>query len=264
MGDMDMSGAAPRQGAQAIRRALAVLRILAAGREIGLPLAEVVQATGLTRPTVHRIVHALVEEGVVEWHEKTRRYAIGRQVGELALARTSRSPLLAVAGDILAQTSRRVGDMLFLTLRTGSDTLCVDRRIGSYPIQVLSIEVGARRPLGVSSAGVAILAGMTGHEARKIVATNQTRFEAYRTDTATVLAQIAAARRRGYNFREAGLVQGTKSISTWIKAFDGRPTAALTVSAVRARLTPRRETELAEILLDAARAIERKMQAAGP
>ncbi|MDA9436903.1 hypothetical protein [Bradyrhizobium sp. CCBAU 51627] len=25
------------------------------------------------------------------------------------------------------------------------DTLCVDRRIGGYPIQVLSIEVGARR-----------------------------------------------------------------------------------------------------------------------
>jgi DNA-binding IclR family transcriptional regulator len=45
-------------------------------------------------------------------------------------------------------------------VRTGNDTLCVDRRIGSYPIQVLSIEVGARRPLGVSSAGVAILAAM--------------------------------------------------------------------------------------------------------
>ena len=37
----------PRPGAQAIRRALAVLRILAAGRETGLPLNDVVQATGL-------------------------------------------------------------------------------------------------------------------------------------------------------------------------------------------------------------------------
>lgn len=82
----------PRPGAQAIRRALAVLRILAAGRETGLPLADVVNATGLTRPTVHRIVHVLIEEGIVERHEKTGRYAIGGQVGELALARTSRSP----------------------------------------------------------------------------------------------------------------------------------------------------------------------------
>ena len=162
----------PRRGAQAIRRALAVLRILAAGREEGLPLAEVVQSTGLTRPTVHRIVHALIEEGIVERHDKTGRYAIGGQVLELALARPSRSPLLAAADDVLRQLAQRLGDTLFLTVRTGNDTLCVDRRIGSYPIQVLSIEIGARRPLGVSSAGVAILgrdagAGGEAHRGRQ-------------------------------------------------------------------------------------------------
>ena len=43
----------PRPGAQAIRRALAVLRILATGREEGVPLSEVVRSTGLTRPTAH-------------------------------------------------------------------------------------------------------------------------------------------------------------------------------------------------------------------
>lgn len=254
---MDRALAAePRKGAQAIRRAMAVLRILAAGRDEGLPLADVVQATGLTRPTVHRIVHALIEEGIVERHGRTGRYAIGGQVLELALARPSRSPLLAAADEILKETSQHVGDTLFLTVRTGNDTLCVDRRIGSYPIQVLSIEVGARRPLGVSSAGVAILAAMPAPEARKIVAANEARFAAYRTEAPSVLAQIAAARRRGYNLREAGLVQGTKSISTWIRTPDHRPVAAITLSAVRTRLGPRREAELAEILLAAAHAIE--------
>ena len=249
----------PRPGAQAIRRALAVLRILAAGRETGLPLAEVVQATGLTRPTVHRIVHVLIEEGIVERREKTGRYAIGGQVPELALARTSRSPLMAAAEEILKRTSQQVGDTLFFTVRTGNDTLCIDRRIGSFPIQVLSIEVGARRPLGVSSAGVAILAAMPAEEARDIVAANEARFVSYRTTAAAVLARIAEARRRGYNLREVGLVPGTKSISTWIKTPDGRPAAAITISAVRTRLGPRREPELAEILLDGARSIERKI-----
>ncbi|MCP4618847.1 MAG: IclR family transcriptional regulator [Bradyrhizobium sp.] len=254
----------PRQGAQTIRRALAVLRILAAGRETGLPLAEVVQATRLTRPTVHRIVHVLIEEGIVERREKTGRYAVGNQVPELALARPSRSPLLAAADDVLTRTSRHVGDTLFLTVRTGHDTLCVDRRIGFYPIQVLSIEVGARRPLGVSSAGVAILAALPAPEMRKIVAANEARFAAYRSNSSTVLAQIAAARRRGYNMREVGLVQGTKSISAWIKTADGRPAAAITVSAVRSRLGPRREQEVAEILLNAAREIELELRSAGP
>lgn len=251
---------APRQGAQAIRRALSVLRILAAGGEAGLPLAEVVQATRLTRPTVHRIVHALIEEGIVERSERTGRYAIGRQVPELALARPSRSPLLAASDDILGRTSQQVGDTLFLTVRTGNDTLCIDRRIGSYPIQVLSIEVGARRPLGVSSAGVAILAAMPAQEARRIVAANEPRFLTYQIDGPTVLSHVADARRRGYNLREVGLIQGTKSISTWIKTSDGRPAAAMTVSAVRVRLGPRREQEVAEILLKAARAIEQKIR----
>ena len=254
----------PRQGAQAIRRAFAVLRILAAGGETGLPLAEVVQATGLARPTVHRIVHALIEEGIVERSEKTGRYAIGNQVPELALARPSRSPLLAAADEVLRRTSRQVGDTLFLTVRTGNDTLCVDRRIGAWPIQVLSIEIGARRPLGVSSAGVAILAALPAPEARKIVTANEARFLAYRTNMSAVLAQIAAARRRGYNLREVGLVQGTKSISTWIKTVDGRPAAAITVSAVRPRLGPRREQEVAEILLNASREIEQALRSAAP
>lgn len=246
----------PRQGAQAIRRALAVLRILAAGREDGVPLAEVIRATGLTRPTVHRIVHVLIEEGIVERHERSGRYAIGNQVPELALARPRPSRLLVAANPSLRRASAEIGDTLFLTVRTGNDTLCVDRRIGIYPIQVLSIEVGARRPLGVSSAGVAILAAMPAQEARKIVAANEKRFEAYRTDTATVLGEITAARRLGYGMREIGLVQGTKSISTWIKTPDGRPAAAMTVSAVRTRLGPRREQEVVEILLREAKIIE--------
>ena len=106
------------------------------------------------------------------------------------------------------------------------------RRIGSYPIQVLSIEVGVRRPLGVSSAGVAILAAMPAAEARKIVLANEPRFGPYRTDAATVLGQVQLARRTGYFLRDVGLVQGTKSLSAWIRTPDGQPAAAITLSAI--------------------------------
>ena len=64
-------GRGPQQGGQAIRRAVAVLRTLAVGGERGVPLADIVQATSLARPTVHRIVHALIEEGIVERSERT-------------------------------------------------------------------------------------------------------------------------------------------------------------------------------------------------
>lgn len=248
-----------RQGAQSIRRALSVLRILAAGRESGALLADVVQATGLTRPTVHRIVHVLIEEGIVERHPRSKRYAIGGQVSELALARQSRSPLLVAAEPHLAKASTALGDTLFLTVRTGLDTLCLARRIGAFPIQVLSIEVGVRRPLGVSAAGVAMLAALDADESKQIVGANEPRFESYKTTVREVSRQVAIARRTGYYIRERGLVPGTRSMAAWIQA--PGLTAALTVSMIRARLDPGREQEVAGILLESAAGIRQAIAA---
>ncbi|HVX78348.1 MAG TPA: IclR family transcriptional regulator [Bradyrhizobium sp.] len=250
-----------RQGAQSIRRALSVLRILAAGRESGALLADVVQATGLTRPTVHRILHVLIEEGIVEQHPRSKRYAIGGQVSELALARQSRSPLLVAAEPYLTKVSAALGDTLFLTVRTGLDTLCLARRIGTFPIQVLSIEVGVRRPLGVSAAGVAMLASLDVDESKRIISANQPRFESYKTSGREVSRQVAIARRTGYYIRERGIVPGTKSLAAWIQA--PGVTAALTVSMIGARLDPDREQEVAAILLENAGRIQQAITSSG-
>ena len=134
------------------------------------------------------------------------------------------------------------------------------RRIGSYPIQVLSIEVGARRPLGVSSAGIAILAALPAPEARRIVSDNEVRFTGYRTTAALALDQIAVTRKRGYCLHHTGLVHGTRAISTTIRAFDGQPAAAITIAAVRSRLGPRREDEVVEVLKRASMAIEETLR----
>jgi len=246
----------PRSGAQSLRRALAILRVVAAGREAGVPLPELVLATGLTRPTAHRLVSVLMEEGFVEKRVKSKRYAVGHQVPELALARQSRSALMLAAEPYLSQLSQEVGDTVFLTIRTGHDALCVARLIGTYPVQVLSIEVGARRPLGVSSAGIAILAALPPAEARQIVLKNQVRFISYRTTAAMALGQIAAARRSGYSIRHIGLVPGTKAISATITSLGGRPLAAITIAALRSRLGPRREAEVGELLQKSVRSIE--------
>lgn len=247
----------PRKGAQSLRRALAVLRVIATGRETGLPLSEVIETTGLTRPTAHRLVHVLMEEGIVERNARSKRFAIGQQVPELALARQSRSRLIVAAEPCLARLSQEVGDTVFLTVRTGLDSLCVARLIGTYPIQVLSIEVGARRPLGVSSAGIAILAALPSAEARQIINKNQVRFGAYRTTPTIALDQIADARRRGYGIHHVGLVPGTKAISATIRGTDKRPIAAITIAAIRSRLGPRREGEVGEILENTVRSIEK-------
>ena len=235
-------------GAQSIRRAVAILRVLAAGQASGAGLQTVAQATGLARPTVHRMLRALLEEGLVERHARSRRYLIGEQIPLLALARPRRHALLDVAEAFVEEVARAVGDTAFLTVRTGDDTLCLARRMGGFAIQVLVIEVGARRPLGVSSAGLAILSRLEPAEAKRIIHRNAPRFAPYRVSEVKILEQLAGARARGYFCSDPGLVPGTRALSVPILGGEGLPLGALTVAAVRQRMRPSREAELRELL----------------
>src|SRR3954453_11536798 len=100
-------------GTQSIRRAVAVLRILATARETGLKLTEISMHAELTRPTAHRILSVLVAEGVVEQRAGTRRYVVGEQIPLLALARRTRDPLLAVVSPHLRAAVVDIGDTGF-------------------------------------------------------------------------------------------------------------------------------------------------------
>ena len=163
-------------GTQSIQRAMAVLRILAAARETGLKLTEISMHAELTRPTTHRILSILVAEGIVEQRPGTRRYVVGEQIPLLALSRRTRDPLLDIVSPHLRAAVGEIGDTGFLTRRAGLDTVCVARQLGTYPIQVLAWDVGDRRPLGVTNAGIAILSGMQTDTVRRVLAKNRSRF----------------------------------------------------------------------------------------
>ncbi len=250
--------AAPfRDGAQSIARAIFVLRILASARGAGLGLLEVARQAGLTPPTARRILSVLVREEIVEQRPQTRRYCIGQQISLLALARPATTPFVAAALPVLGAVVEELGDTGFLTLRTGLDTVCLGRRLGSYPIQVLSIDAGDRRPLGVSSAGIAALAGMPEVEARRILQLNRARLGTYNVAMSEAIAAVAAARANGFALRERGLVPGTKAVSVLIEiAAEGEHVlAALTIAAVARRLTRDRIEQVVSRLQAAARDI---------
>lgn len=244
--------AAPRtpasEGTQSIARALALLRVVATGSAAGLGLSEIAALSRFSRPTVHRILSVLVSEGVIEQRAKTRRYALGVELQHLALSRTTRSPLVKVAERSLQEAASEIGDTLFLTLRSGLDTICVARRLGTYPVQVLVLNVGDRRPLGVSSAGIALLSRLPEGEAVSILAENEVRIRSSGASPQTALANVRRARDHGFAFRSPGLVPGTRAVSVAILTAAGEPVGALTVAAVSRRLGPGRLDTVVEAL----------------
>lgn len=249
-------------GTQSIRRAVAVLRILATARETGLKLTEISLHAELTRPTTHRILSVLTAEGIVEQRPVTRRYVLGEQLPLLALSRRTRDPLLDVVGPHLRAVVREFGDTGFLTRRSGHDTVCVARQLGAYPIQVLAWDVGDRRPLGVSNAGIAILSGMQIDAVRALVAKNRPRFSPYGISTETILQEVATAREKGFATRGRSLIPGASAVSVLIRSCSGAAYAALTITPISRRLSSKRTGEIVARLRTQAGAIELELRKA--
>jgi DNA-binding IclR family transcriptional regulator len=227
-------------GAQSVRRALAVLRVLATGQEHGVRLTDVASHTSLNRPTVHRILRVLVEEGAVEQDPATRRYLIGGEVSLLGLARTSRFPIRAISEPHLLYLSEVLGDTAFLTIRNGADSVCIDRRPGSFPVKVLSIEIGARRPLGVGVSGLVLLASLPPDEATEVVQRNARRLQKLHIDPAELLERAECTRAQGYAYAPIGVVPGSRAVAVPIRLADERTIAALAIATIVARLPDER------------------------
>ena len=243
-------------GTQSIQRAVAVLRILATAREAGLGLTQISMQAELTRPTTHRILNVLIAEGMVERRHGSQRYLLGEQVPLLALSRRIRDPLLDIVSPHLRAAVSELGDTGFFTRCVGLETVCVARQLGSYPIQVFAWDVGERRPLGVTNAGIAILSSMQPDAAREVLAKNRSRFSRYDLSTEAILQEVAMARSKGFASRAISLIPGASPISVTVRSSGGVARGALTITPTTRRRSPERTEEIAACLRRHAVAVE--------
>lgn len=247
-------------GTQSIQRAARLLRELAARNRQGMRLIDVAQSSGLQRPTVHRMLKCLAAENLVSQDPQSRRYYLGPLVFELGITAGPRFNIRDLCTDALDRVAAETGDTVFLTIRSGDDSLCVDRREGAFPIKTFTVDVGVRRPLGVGAGSLAILTALPEEEIEEVVARIANRLPAFgRLTAAELLALVKRARKVGYVLNDVRTLSGVTAIGAPIFDPSGRPIAAISVSAITSRMTTTRQRELAEILRREIRAIEKRL-----
>jgi DNA-binding IclR family transcriptional regulator len=242
-------------GTQSIHRALRVVRLLAGNAAPGMRLIDIAHRARLHHSTTHRILRALEQEGIVERLINSRRYTIGSEVVWLGLGASSRFPIAIAATQALDRLSEQVGDAVFLSVHSGRDSICADLRIGSYPIQVLSITIGSRRPLGVSQGGRVILAFLPPRVAQQAIVANADRYARHDLSTSIIIANMNMARAQGYLCSDGVTVKGTRVVAVPILDIRGVAVAAISVIAVRHRLPMSRVPAVIEFLRAAAKEI---------
>jgi DNA-binding IclR family transcriptional regulator len=246
----------PRSGTQSIERVVAVLRVVASRGRHGMRLGDVAAASGLPVSTCLRMLQRLEIEGLLERHPVTRQYFLGPLLHELGLLARPRIALAERCEATLAQVADETHDTVYLSERRGLEAVCSARALGNYPIKALTLDVGIRRPLGVGAGGLAILCAMAPAEADEVIEANAQRYAKLSTlDAARVRDAVREGRERGHAFLDSAVFHGVAAVGVAFPA--GAPVAAISVTAISARLDEARRETVATVLRKHVRALER-------
>jgi DNA-binding IclR family transcriptional regulator len=237
---------------QNIGRATMVLGALAANSSEGLRLTDVVNATSLGKATVHRVLSGLVAHGLVDQDKATGRFFLSLKLIGWAMAAGDRFGLARLAAPALQRLSQRTQDTIYLSLRSGDEAICIERREGSFPIKTLTLRVGDRRPLGVGAGSLAMLAFLPDDEVEAVLAAQRPEQARFNIDEMTMRDMIATARQLGYTLNDERLIPGMSAVGVPIRRPTGQPFAALSVAAISTRLQmPRRDSIVASLKQEA-------------
>jgi len=206
-------------GVGVLDKDVAILATLESGPHY---LAELVAATGIARPTAHRLAVALEHHRLVS-RDLTGRFILGKRSGELASA-AGEDRLIAVAAPALAALRDATGESAQLYRRQGDVRICVavaERLSGLRD----SVPVGSALTMQAGSAAQILMAWEDSEKIHRGL--TNARFTA---------AQLAADRRRGWAQSVGEREAGVASVSAPVRGPNGKVIAAVSISGPIERL----------------------------
>jgi DNA-binding IclR family transcriptional regulator len=150
-------GASRITGVGVLDRCVALLDLLAAGPQSLRSLAD---ASGLPRPTTHRLLVALEAHRLVA-RDHAGSFRLGPRLTELAAVAGPELDLASLAGPVLDRLHQATGESVQLYVRSGDHRLCIAARDAGTGLRD-SVPVGALLPLDVGSGGKVLLAWSSG------------------------------------------------------------------------------------------------------
>ncbi len=233
-------------GVGVLDKAAVVLGALEGGP---VTLAQLVESTGLARPTAHRLAVALEHHRLVA-RDGNGRFVLGPRVAELAAA-AGEDRLFAVSQPVLAALRDHTGESAQVYRRQGEHRVCVaaaERPSGLRD----SVPVGATLTMLAGSAAQVLLAWEEPDRLHKGLI--GARF------TATTLSQV---RRRGWAQSVGEREPGVASVSAPVRGSQGRVIAAISVSGPIERLSRQPGRMHAAAVMAAANRLTEALRRAG-
>jgi DNA-binding IclR family transcriptional regulator len=249
------------QGAQVVSRIAALLRFVGRRAE-GTSLSEVVRDTGLTRPTAHRLLTALTVEGLLDHQPTTKTWSLGPEFHVMASVAAAQFPIGDIVRPSLHRLAEKTEESAFFSLRRGNRTVCLMREEGSFPIRTFTLLEGTRYPLGVASAGIAIMAFLSREEQDELFTEGEWRAEKFgQAHTAEAIRpRLERARARGFSVNPGLILEGSWGMGAAVFDRNKNPVYALSLTGIESRFRGERQEFLGKALLSEAHRLTLQLQ----
>lgn len=249
-----------RDYVQSLERGLSVI-LAFSDHHPRLTLGQIAEETGLSRPTVRRILVTLEELGYVR--REGRLFALTPHVLALGYAYLSSLNLTEVAQPYMEEVTAATGHTCSLAALDGEDAVSITR-VPSRRVMSFTLTTGTRLPAYATSMGRVLLSGLGGAEVDKLLASAELRplTPHTTTDPQQLRCKIDEARRQGWALVDQELEEGVRSFSAPIRDATGRVAAALSMSCPAPSVSVDRiHADFLPAIVSAAQSISEKLGA---
>ncbi|GAA2075333.1 IclR family transcriptional regulator [Microbacterium hatanonis] len=224
-----------------VDKALALVELLAEAGPAGLALRDVVEASGLNKPSAHRMLQALVHRGFAE-QDAAQRYRFGSRPAVLVDTFLREENLPALLRPTLLSISHDVQELVHLGILEAPNVLYLDKVEPDRTMRVWS-RVGRQARALTTALGRAMVAAED---------TPDDRLDAYGAGADDAVVErfreaVALARVRGYAAEQEENEAGISCVAVALRRSSGLP-IAVSITGPSSRMTPDRIDELGALL----------------
>jgi IclR family pca regulon transcriptional regulator len=240
---------------QSVEKALAILEVFG-GERRAMNLAEISVAVGMTKSSAQRCTHTLERLGYLRRDARVKRWVLTPRSLSIAHAYLSGYPLIEQATTHLIDLNQASGESVSLTEPDETDMVFI-ARFPSHKRFFIHTPIGRRLPMYCTASGRAYLSALPAAEAQKIVRRSDIRqfTPLTLTDPAQIMERVELAREAGYAWSDQECYRGDLTIAAAVLGEDGRPVAAINISAPTSRWTlDELRAKLSSVLLETIRA----------
>jgi IclR family acetate operon transcriptional repressor len=254
--ERSLSGADPRGkrtaeklgGVQSLRRALSILRVIAASGD-GVTLTEIARATGLASSTVHRLLTTLQQDRFTQFKNEGARWTVGVDAFTVGSAFLGVRDIARGARPLLRRLMEQSGETANLAILSEDMAVYIEQVECLQTVRAIC-KPGGRVVLHSTSLGKCMLAAMRPEEVNRILTTKgMARFTPKTIDRPARMAlHLNEVRAAGYAVDDEEYSAGLRCVAAAVLNEHGEPIGAISVSGPAIRVARERVPQLGALV----------------